>query len=193
MSYAGTPLMRLARWWQGTGREVVRLRISPHVSAEGSKQGKQEGGTRGMLDVRCGTLGNLTRPWWMSIVVKHNMLIWRAGADIFIWRNSSQWFRACWVTKFLDHTQRRTTVGRTSLGEWSGRRRDLWTTQHSQRTEIHDPGGIRTHYLGRQELSLNIERARIWIGVKRYKMCCCDALAPGTGEVPVQGSCEQGK
>jgi len=27
--------------------------------------------------------------------------------------------------RFLDHTQRRTTVGRTPLGEWSARRRDL--------------------------------------------------------------------
>ena len=36
---------------------------------------------------------------------------------------------------FLDHTQRRTTVGRTPLDEWSARRRDLYlTTRHSQRT-----------------------------------------------------------
>jgi len=27
---------------------------------------------------------------------------------------------------FLDHTQRRNTVGRTPLGEWSARRRDLY-------------------------------------------------------------------
>jgi len=31
---------------------------------------------------------------------------------------------------FLDHTQRRTTVGRTSLDEWSARRRDLYLTTH---------------------------------------------------------------
>ena len=31
---------------------------------------------------------------------------------------------------FLDHTQRRTTVGRTPLGEWSARRRDLYLTTH---------------------------------------------------------------
>jgi hypothetical protein len=29
---------------------------------------------------------------------------------------------------FLDHTQRRTTVGRTPLDEWSARRRDLYLT-----------------------------------------------------------------
>jgi hypothetical protein len=31
---------------------------------------------------------------------------------------------------FLDHTQRRSTVGRTPLDEWSARRRDLYMTIH---------------------------------------------------------------
>jgi len=30
------------------------------------------------------------------------------------------------VLMFLDHTQRRSTVGRTTLDEWSARRRDLY-------------------------------------------------------------------
>ena len=34
------------------------------------------------------------------------------------------------LLKFLDHTQRRTTVGRTPLDEWSARRRDLYLTTH---------------------------------------------------------------
>ena len=41
---------------------------------------------------------------------------------------------------FLDHTQRRTTVGRTPLDEWPARRSDLYLTthtQHSQQTDIH--------------------------------------------------------
>ena len=42
------------------------------------------------------------------------------------------WARASSFTKFLDHTQRRTTVGgRTSLFEWSARRRDLYLTTHN--------------------------------------------------------------
>ena len=57
-------------------------------------------------------------------------------------------------TRFLDHTQRRNTVCRTSLDEWSARRRDLYltthNTQHSQQTNIHAPGGIRTHNLCRR-------------------------------------------
>jgi len=32
---------------------------------------------------------------------------------------------------FLDHTQRHTTVGRASLGEWSARRRDLYLIIHN--------------------------------------------------------------
>ena len=31
---------------------------------------------------------------------------------------------------FLEHTQRRTTVGRTPLDDWSARRRDLYLTTH---------------------------------------------------------------
>ena len=31
---------------------------------------------------------------------------------------------------FLDHTQRRSTVGRTPLDEWSARRKDLYLTTH---------------------------------------------------------------
>jgi len=32
---------------------------------------------------------------------------------------------------FLDHTQRRSTFGRTPLDEWSARRRDLYLTTHN--------------------------------------------------------------
>ena len=48
----------------------------------------------------------------------------------FIWRNGPQWVMASSFTRFLDHTQRRTTVGRTPLDEWSARRRDLYLTTH---------------------------------------------------------------
>jgi len=53
-------------------------------------------------------------------------------------------------TKFLDHTRRRTTFGRTPLDRLSSRRRILYNTQHSQQTNIHAPGGIRTHNLSRR-------------------------------------------
>jgi len=41
---------------------------------------------------------------------------------------------------FLDHTQRRSTVGRTPLDEWSARRRDLYvTTRDTQNRQISMP------------------------------------------------------
>jgi len=49
----------------------------------------------------------------------------------------------------LYHTQRRTTVGRTPLDE-SSQRPLPYNTQHSQQTNIHASGGIRTHDLCRR-------------------------------------------
>jgi len=50
---------------------------------------------------------------------------------MFFWRDSPQWARASSLTRFLDHTQRRTTVSRIPLDEWSVRRRDLYLTTHN--------------------------------------------------------------
>jgi len=71
---------------------------------------------------------------------------------VCFWRDSPQRARASSFTRFLDHTQRRITVGRTPLDEWSARRRDLYLTthNHSQQTNIHAPGGILTHNLSRR-------------------------------------------
>ena len=62
-----------------------------------------------------------------------------------------QWAMASSFTRFLYHTQRRTTVGRTPLDEWSARRRDFCLTTHNThntQTSM-NPGGIRTHNLSR--------------------------------------------
>jgi len=50
--------------------------------------------------------------------------------------DSCQWARASSLTRFLDHTQRRTTVGRTPLDEWSPRRRDPYLTTHNRQTSM---------------------------------------------------------
>jgi len=42
-----------------------------------------------------------------------------------------QWAMATSFTRFLDHTQRRTTVSKTPLYEWSARRRDLYLKTHN--------------------------------------------------------------
>ena len=49
---------------------------------------------------------------------------------LFLTRQS-QWAMASSFTKFLDHIQRHTTVGRTPLDEWSARRRELYLTTHN--------------------------------------------------------------
>ena len=51
--------------------------------------------------------------------------------SFFFWRNSPKWATASSFLRFLDHTQRRTAVGRTPLYEWSARRRDLYLTTHN--------------------------------------------------------------
>jgi len=60
---------------------------------------------------------------------------------VCFWRSTPpQWARASSFTMFLDHTQRRTTVGRTPLDEWSARRRDLYvTTQNTHNRQISMP------------------------------------------------------
>ena len=103
------------------------------------------------------------------------------------WRCTTKWWRI-WVffffarqpptgpgasvyTRFLDHTQRRTTVGRSPLGEWSALPDK---TQPSQQTNIHASGGIRTHNLSRRaaaDLRLrprNRWDRRIWFYTNYY-------------------------
>jgi hypothetical protein len=46
------------------------------------------------------------------------------------WRCEPTRVMASSFLRFLDHTQRRTTVARTPLDEWSARRRDLYLTTH---------------------------------------------------------------
>jgi hypothetical protein len=50
---------------------------------------------------------------------------------VCFWCDSPQWARASSFTRFLEHTQRRTTDSMTPLDEWSARRRDLYLTTHS--------------------------------------------------------------
>jgi hypothetical protein len=90
-------------------------------------------------------------------------------------------------TRFLYHTQRRTTGYRTPLDEWSARRRDLYlTTQntHNRQTDIHFPGGIRTHDLRRRAaVDLRLRPRGHWdrLGTEswRFRDCDCDCIFTG--------------
>jgi hypothetical protein len=73
---------------------------------------------------------------WPSVALQPS-----AGYGL-LWLCSPALAMASSFTRFLDHTQRRATVGRTPLDEWSARRRGLYLTTHT--TKIHAPGVIRT-------------------------------------------------
>ena len=67
------------------------------------------------------------------------------------WHNSPHLATASSFTRFLDHTERRTTDGRTPVDEWSSRCRHLYlTTLNKQNRHIHTTGAIRTHNLSRR-------------------------------------------
>ena len=50
---------------------------------------------------------------------------------VCVLRDRLQWTRSSSFTKFPDHTQRRTTVSRTPLDEWSTHRRNPYLTTHN--------------------------------------------------------------
>jgi len=74
------------------------------------------------------------------------------------------------ITRFLDHTQRRTTIRRTPLDEWSVCRRDLYlTTYKSYNGQIYIPpagfGGIPTIPAGERPQTHALDRAAAGTGI----------------------------
>jgi len=89
----------------------------------------------------------------------------------FLWRCGPTRAMASSFLRFLDHTQRRITVGRTLLDEWSARRRDLYLTAHiTHNGQISMPlVGIRTHDLNRRAAAgLRLRQRGHW-DRKKYK------------------------
>ena len=62
---------------------------------------------------------------WRNVQGPGNALI------LCLWRDSPQWVMASSFTRFLDHTQWRTTIDKTPLDELSARRRDFYLTTHN--------------------------------------------------------------
>jgi hypothetical protein len=60
------------------------------------------------------------------------LFVFLALQTIVVVFSTTQWpGLASSFSRFLDYTQRRATVGRIPLGEWSIRRRDLYLTKHN--------------------------------------------------------------
>jgi len=69
------------------------------------------------------------------------------------------------------HTQLRTTVGRTPLDEWSGRRRDLYLTTHNthnRQTSMPPVGFEITVSAGERPQTFALDRASTETGSTRY-------------------------
>jgi len=89
--------------------------------------------------------------------------------SFLFWRNSPQWARASSLTRFIDLTQRCTTVGRTPLDEWSARRRDFYLTTHN------------TH--NRQTSMPSVEFETTISKGERPQTYALDGAATGTGNI----------
>ena len=79
----------------------------------------------------------------------------------------TQWARASSFTRFLDNTQRRTTVGMTALDECLVRRRDLHLTIHNNRkrqTSMPPEGSERTISADERPQTYALDRAATGTG-----------------------------
>ena len=82
-------------------------------------------------------------------------------------RGSPQWARASSFTRFLDHTQQRTTFGGTLLDEWSAPRRDIYLTTrniHDRRTPMPPVGFEPTISAGERPQTYASDRAATGAG-----------------------------
>ena len=100
----------------------------------------------------------------------------------FLWRCGPTRAMASSFMRFLDHTQRRTTVGRTLLDEWSARRRDLYLTKrntHNRQTSMPPVGFEPTFSGGERPQTYSVDRAVTWTGfysIYRRKFRCLKGL-----------------
>ena len=89
---------------------------------------------------------------------------------VFLWRWGPTRAMASSVLGFLHHTQRRTTFGRTTLDEWSARRRELYLTTHSnynRQTSMSPVGFEPTVSTGERSQSYDLDRAATGTGGNR--------------------------
>jgi hypothetical protein len=93
--------------------------------------------------------------------------ILRVSLFVYFRRDSPEWVRASSFTRFLDHTQRRTTVGRTPLDELSASRRDLYLqthNTHNRQTSLPPEGFETTISAGERPQTYSLDRAAIGTG-----------------------------
>jgi len=79
-----------------------------------------------LLDTRSGH--------WVSWIPQFLSVVSFRFIFFFLWPCGPTRALAFSFLRFIDHTQRRITVGRTPLDEWSACRRDLYLTAHNTHT-----------------------------------------------------------
>ena len=102
----------------------------------------------------------LTIPWlsetflhsvYILLENTQNYITFTPSLAFFLLAQQSPVGQGLLIHEVFNHTQQRTTVGRTPLDGWSARPRDLYLTTHNiHNRDIHAPGGIRTHNLSRR-------------------------------------------
>ena len=88
----------------------------------------------------------------------------------FLWRCDPTRVMASSFLRFLNHTQRRTTVDRTPLDEWSACRRDLYLithNTHNRQTSMPLVGFEPTISAGERPQTYALDRAATGTGMKR--------------------------
>jgi hypothetical protein len=105
------------KWW---------LQIQPLPK---SQERERTGGGESQILLFCRFPGNTRSSVCFSFTCRN--ILWSARASLF--------------SRFYDHTRHtHTTFGRTSLGEWSAQRRDLYVNQNTHKRETSVPRRIRT-------------------------------------------------
>jgi len=75
--------------------------------------------------------------------------------------------------RFLDHTQRRTTLSRTPLDEWSARRKDLCLKTHithNRQTSMSPAGFEPTISAGERPQTYALDHVATWTGLLQYRL-----------------------
>ena len=96
---------------------------------------------------------------------------WRTVFFLSFGATAPPWARASSFTRFLDHTQRLTTVSRTPVDEWSARHRDLYLTTHNThnwQTSTPSVGFEPTISAGERPQTYALDRAATGTGDERY-------------------------
>ena len=128
-------------------------------------------------------------PQSSSTVITWPFFICLVGLFVFD-VTAPQWSRAYSFTRFLDHTQRRTTVGRTPPDERAAHRKDLYATTHNahnRQTSMPPLGFEPTLSVSERPQTYALDRAATGTGViwsNRSEMnegrFCCDFTGADT-------------